>query len=145
MPNRAFRPKILLPLRSILVNLVPGRVCVATGPVRESKQASRDCLTGERTGHVNAESGWYPDSSRIGTERYWEGDAWTEESRWPGTHPGTSPVPADLPAPGSVREAEMHESTVGFWLPPTDWLVPARAEAAPPRRQRRKGRRRAVR
>ena len=86
---------------------------------------------------MNAEAGWYPDATRVGTERYWDGDAWTEESRWPGTHPFTTPVPNDPPAPDATGTLEPvvptfrpivtgmpHESTVGFWLPPTDSLVP---------------------
>ena len=88
----------------------------------------------------------------MGTERFWDGDAWTEESRWPGTDPFTAPVPNDLPAPGADGSLEPevprfrpimtgmpHESTVGFWLPPTDSLVPAHLKAPPPPSRRRRG------
>ena len=71
---------------------------------------------------MNAESGWYPDSIQIGMERYWDGRAWTEESRWPGTDPYTTAVPPDLPPPEGVPFQSMfagmpQESTVGFSLP----------------------------
>jgi Protein of unknown function (DUF2510) len=71
---------------------------------------------------VNAESGWYPDSNRIGMERYWDGRAWTEESRWPGTEPYSTAVPPNLPPPDggpfeSMFSGLPRESTVGFSLP----------------------------
>ena len=71
---------------------------------------------------MNAESGWYPDSIQIGMERYWDGRAWTEESRWPGTDPYTTAVPPDLPPPEGVPFQSMfagmpQASTVGFSLP----------------------------
>ena len=46
-----------------------------------------------------APSGWYPDTTRPNTERYWDGIAWTEQARFPGVRPFESPVPAALAQP----------------------------------------------
>jgi len=92
---------------------------------------------------VNAESGWYPDATRIGMERYWDGRAWTEESRWPGTESYNSAVPPNLPPPDGRPFESMfaglpQESTVGFSLP-REPVPPTTSEAAlvRPRRSRR--------
>ncbi|MFD5790066.1 DUF2510 domain-containing protein [Streptomyces sp. NPDC127037] len=39
--------------------------------------------------------GWYPDTSAPGTERWWDGTAWTAHTR----APGAAPVPAPAPVP----------------------------------------------
>ena len=104
---------------------------------------------------MKVETGWYPDASRAGSERYWDGDAWTAESRWPGTHPFASPVPPGLPAPDDSLRGVVptlrptmsgmpHESSVGFWLPPTDWLVPTPSGETAERTRRRRRRRRTL-
>ena len=59
---------------------------------------------------MHVASGWYPDPSRPGIERYWDGSEWTDER----------PVP--LPVP--VR------STVGFELPSHEVLAQMGAAAA---------------
>jgi hypothetical protein len=48
---------------------------------------------------VSTPSGWYPDTTRPNTERYWDGRAWTEQARFPGVRPFESPVPAELTDP----------------------------------------------
>ena len=60
---------------------------------------------------MHVASGWYPDPSWPGTERYWNGNEWTEDRR---------PSVADLPegvAGAAVR------STVGFELPSREALA----------------------
>jgi hypothetical protein len=54
---------------------------------------------------VHAASGWYPDPARPGTQRYWDGSAWTDER----------PVPVEDPSE-AMRVAPVR-STVGFELP----------------------------
>jgi hypothetical protein len=52
-------------------------------------------------------AGWYPDPTAPGTERYWDGTAWTDHSRpvavTPSAPPPLPPTPDSSPAPvGSV-------------------------------------------
>ncbi|MFF7338421.1 DUF2510 domain-containing protein [Streptomyces sp. NPDC008163] len=42
--------------------------------------------------------GWYPDSSAPGTERWWDGTAWTAHTRAPAA-PVPAPAPVAVPAP----------------------------------------------
>ncbi len=64
---------------------------------------------------VSTPSGWYPDTTRPNTERYWDGRAWTEQARFPGVRPFESPVPASLAEPVLTAEGvvSMFESPVG--------------------------------
>jgi hypothetical protein len=76
-------------------------------------------------------------------ERYWDGRAWTEESRWPGTHPYTTAVPPNLPPPDGGPFESMfaglpQQSTVGFSLPRESVLrTTSEATLVRPRRSRR--------
>ncbi|MGC4950394.1 DUF2510 domain-containing protein [Streptomyces sp. DT224] len=52
--------------------------------------------------------GWYPDTSAPGTERWWDGTAWTAHTRAPAAAPVPAPMPTAVPAPvprggGSAR------------------------------------------
>jgi hypothetical protein len=69
---------------------------------------------------VSADSGWYPDPTRPGTERYWDGLAWTRIVRaigaltfevFPPPNAMAEPEPACEPSHGEPV------STVGFELP----------------------------
>ncbi len=53
---------------------------------------------------MSTPSGWYPDTTRPNTERYWDGRAWTEETRFPGVRPFESPVPPSLAEPSLAVE-----------------------------------------
>ena len=53
---------------------------------------------------MSTPSGWYPDSTRPNTERYWDGRAWTEQARFPGVRPFESPVPPSLAEPELTAE-----------------------------------------
>jgi hypothetical protein len=53
---------------------------------------------------VSTPSGWYPDTTRPNTERYWDGRAWTEQARFPGVKPFESPVPTELADPALTAE-----------------------------------------
>ena len=59
-------------------------------------------------------AGWYPDPTAPGTERYWDGAAWTDHSR---PVAGASPAPPTPPAPPA---------------PPTPYSAPAGAPAGAP-------------
>lgn len=67
---------------------------------------------------MNTPSGWYPDTTRPNTERFWNGWTWTEQARFPGVKPFESPIPAGLAEPQVAPVESMFESsTVGFSLP----------------------------
>ncbi len=53
---------------------------------------------------MSTPSGWYPDTTRPNTERYWDGRAWTEQARFPGVRPFESPVPPSLAEPDLTTE-----------------------------------------
>jgi hypothetical protein len=57
-----------------------------------------------REDRVSTPSGWYPDTTRPNTERYWDGRAWTEQARFPGVKPFESPVPTELADPALTAE-----------------------------------------
>ena len=51
---------------------------------------------------MTAPSGWYPDSNSPGTERYWDGAQWTEQSRPIGSPAAPPPPPPGAQPFGSV-------------------------------------------
>jgi hypothetical protein len=74
---------------------------------------------------MSAESGWYLDPNRPGTERYWDGLAWTKIARAIGSltfevlpPPNAMAEPALEPMHG--EHGEPAHSTVGFELPSSD-------------------------
>jgi hypothetical protein len=82
---------------------------------------------------VQAPSGWYPDTTRPNTERYWDGIAWTEQARFPGVRPFESPVPVALGQP------ELHPPTVSMFESATAGTPPPpeRSANGPKHRARR--------
>jgi hypothetical protein len=69
---------------------------------------------------VHTPSGWYEDTTRPNTERFWNGWTWTEQTRFPGVRPFESPIPPNLAEPKvspPVVESMFETSTVGFSLP----------------------------
>lgn len=61
--------------------------------------------------------GWYPDPTAPGTERYWDGTAWTDHSR-PVTvaPPAPPPTPYSAPAPvGGVAGSGQKPSNYLVW------------------------------
>jgi len=70
--------------------------------------------------NVNTPSGWYADTTRPNTERFWNGWAWTDQARFPGVTPFETPVPPGLADPQVVppQLVPMFEtSSVGYSLP----------------------------
>jgi hypothetical protein len=82
---------------------------------------------------VNTPSGWYPDTTRPNTERYWDGRAWTEQTRFPGVRPFESPVPPALGDPQVMPPVvSMFEiSTVGYSLPRDERAIHEGTKAEP--------------
>jgi hypothetical protein len=82
---------------------------------------------------VHTPSGWYPDTTRPNTERYWDGRAWTEQARFPGVRPFESAVPPALADPQVMPPVvSMFEtSTVGYSLPRDEGAIPEGAKAEP--------------
>jgi hypothetical protein len=78
---------------------------------------------------VNTPSGWYPDTTRPNTERYWDGRAWTEQARFPGVRPFESPVPPSLPAPVLTAEG-----VVSMFETPSTSAAAGAAQSHRPRR-----------
>jgi hypothetical protein len=69
---------------------------------------------------VNTPSGWYEDTTRPNTERFWNGWTWTEQARFPGVKPFESPIPPGLAEPHVALpqvESMFERSTVGYSLP----------------------------
>ncbi|MFH8977358.1 DUF2510 domain-containing protein [Streptomyces sp. NPDC017890] len=58
--------------------------------------------------------GWYPDPSAPHQERWWDGTAWTEYRRTPGTAGyGTPPPPQQHPVPQPVRQRPVQQMEPG--------------------------------
>lgn len=54
-----------------------------------------------------APAGWYPDGSNLDTDRYWDGDDWTDQTR--AAHPLAAWVP-ELPCPSPTPPARVDQS-----------------------------------
>jgi hypothetical protein len=83
---------------------------------------------------MNAPRGWYADSTRPNTERYWDGRGWTDQTRFPGVTPFASPVPSALPEPEVAPDevvSMFERSTVGYSLPPDLSAIRDGAQAPP--------------
>ena len=72
--------------------------------------------------------GWYPDPSRPGTERYWDGTEWTEECRPEVIHLSdwttlSHWADSDLSDLAESEAGTVAHSTVGFELPSEEVLA----------------------
>ncbi|MCW2758901.1 MAG: putative rane-bound protein [Nocardioidaceae bacterium] len=65
-------------------------------------------------------SGWYPDPESVGSQRYWDGQTWTEH-RAPGAMP-ISAVGVVDPAPSGSPRGSEHTSTAGLPAPKDPWF-----------------------
>jgi hypothetical protein len=66
---------------------------------------------------VHVSSGWYPDPSRPGTERFWDGTEWTADSQ-----PRSVDLPEEVDLAEEVATVAVR-STVGFELPTYEVLA----------------------